>query len=61
MQQVSSRLGETTRGSLYLLFNPNLVFSDVLRTVQNGLFRKAMTRLRSSSYHLKIETDTWHN
>ena len=29
MQAVSSRLQETTRASLYLMFNPNLVFSEV--------------------------------
>ena len=31
MQAVSSRLQETTRASLYLMFNPNLVFSEGLR------------------------------
>jgi len=35
-------------------------FSEVLGTVQNALFRKALTRLRLSSHHLKIETSRWH-
>jgi len=45
---------------IYLLFNPNLMFSEVLGTVQNALFRKVLTRLRLSSHHLKIETGRWH-
>jgi hypothetical protein len=60
IREVRSRLQETTKGSLYLLFNPNLVCSQILGSVSNALYRKALTRLRLSSHHLNIETGRWH-
>ncbi|KAK2149938.1 hypothetical protein LSH36_430g02000 [Paralvinella palmiformis] len=52
------RVGDDQRVAIFTV--PNLVFSEVLGTVQNALFRKALTALRLSSHHWKIEMGRWH-
>ena len=60
MQDVTSRLRDTTRGSFYININPTLCFMTYLDTVWSGACRKALSRFRLSSHHLKVESGRWH-
>ena len=57
----TSRLRDATRGTLYLNINPTLCFMTYLDTVGSGACRKALSRFRLSSKHLKVESSRWHN
>ena len=60
MQEVTSRLRDTTRGSLYLSINPKLCFSVALDIVRSWEGRKALIRFRLSSHRLRVESGRWH-
>ena len=60
MQDVTSRIRDITRGSLYLNINPTLYFMTYLDSVGSGACHKALSRFRLSSHHLKVESDRWH-
>ena len=60
MQDVTSRLRDTTRGTFYLNINPTLCFMTYLDSVGSGTCRKALSRFRLSSHRLKVESGRWH-
>ena len=61
MQDVTSRLRDITRGTLYLNINPTLYFMTYRDTVGSGACRKALSRrFRLSSLHLIVESGRWH-
>ena len=51
----------STRALFYCEINTNFDFKAYLNVVNISKHRIALSRLRTSSHHLAIETGRWHN
>ena len=58
MQTWQTELNDSTRASTYLVFSELKKYLDIILIAK---YRYALTRLRTSSHRLAIETGRWTN
>ena len=58
-QNWHARLADTSRGAFYVLFHEQLCTPYYLDNIINVKYRNALTRYRTSSHKLRVETGRW--